>query len=252
MNNIINRRRIIKEVSNDAYAPGMVFQLDCYDGITYNNNIPTKWTDLIGDREFNLINVTQDPITKGLVFDGTAKGTVNNVTIPWQPGSGTIEAVFTIEGNSYNAPILSNSLSGYYIMHVAVGTSGTIQDRVYICPRLGASAAANRRYTALLPGKYTDENFPHFSTVYVSNTAYNVSDDDYEGITLFNGTYMSEYASNCVTRTNYSKVGIGYKATSKGEVYHVGKIYAIRIYNRRLSSKEQISNYQLDKKRFKI
>lgn len=231
----------------------MVFSLDCYTGITYDaNNIPIKWTDSIGGREFTLINVTQDPISNGLVFNGNAKGTVDNVTIPWQPGSGTIEAVFTIEGNSYNAPILSNNISGYYIMHVVVGTSGENLNRVFICPRIAMSAAYNRVYSAFFPGKYTDENFPHFSSVYVSNTAYNSDEDFYNGITLFNGEFMEEYKQTVVSRTNYSKVGIGYKSTSKGDVYHVGKIYAIRIYDRRLSSQEQINNYRLDKKRFKI
>ena len=249
---LIHRASLVSKKPSEAYAQGMVFQLDCFSGITYDsNNIPTKWTDLIGGREFDLVNVTQDATTKGLVFDGTAKGTTTN-DIPWQPGSGTIEAVFTLEGGTYNAPILSNNVSGYYILHMAVGTSGEILNRVYICPRIATNAAVDRKYSSLFPGKYTDSDFPHFTTAYVSCTAYNESETTYVGKTLFNGSYMSEYCSNVVSRTNYSRVGIGYKNTSKGESYHTGKIFAIRIYNRRLSEEEQLHNYQLDRERFNV
>ena len=47
-------------------------------------------------------------------------------------------------------------------------------------------------------------------------------------------------------------IGVNPKGSNPAQDYFVGKVYAVRIYNRALSEDEVLHNYQVDKRRYQM
>ena len=214
-------------VSVSRYVPsgyvtdGLVFFLDGKRGFSGNT-----WIDLIGDKVFTLTNC--DWHDNYVIFDGTAYGEYQGaVSSAWSQE--TIEIVF-----ENSATISAKTLFSQPYIGSSVGSS----------MRFGAISGGKGNVTQRLDGK--EAYHPQVSTL-STNTRHTVS--------LYNNTaIVDETTITGKAWTNYNKnqTGITYlganRFTSEDSVssLFIGKIYAVRIYNRLLTSEEILANQQND------
>lgn len=215
------------EVTVSQYMPdgyvtdGLIFFLDAKHGFSGD-----KWTDLIGKKTFDLTNC--DWRDNCVIFDGTSYGEYQGaVSTNWK--TETIEIVFENSATNSNKTLFSQ-------------------------PYIGSNVGSSMRFGEISGGKgnvtqsldAVSRNHPKLSTLTTGNKHY---------ITLYNNNAIVDGSKITETGwTSYSKnqTGITYlganRFTLEGTIsaYFIGKIFAVRIYNRLLTEAEILANQQND------
>lgn len=196
---------------------GLVFFLDGRLNIDVVNG---TWTDLIGGKMFALTDCTAS--NGGVVFNGTSSKGEYDGTLSSDWETETIEAAIDTT-MSASRDILNQPGSG---ISLRLGLSG---EKMRVVLNAGAFAAycnfpssENAKLISGIKGKAVINKSAHISSEPVSPTA-------------------------AVATT------IGVRKTSNGYgTYYPGTIYAIRIYNRKLTAAEMLQNQQADIDRYGI
>lgn len=182
------------------------------DGINKGDD-PTRWTDLIGGKYFTL----------------TAHSTANEDNV-WFDGAGYITGS-------------ANVAVSYDTGTIEVCSNGNTSGVIYI--------PAKNTYLSFLQGGagYTIRpNQPSncFSTTKVAKKSASFTWE----YGLVNGKKLTTKVSNN-WNPNTTKPSIGGRSNGTA-YYYTGKVYSIRIYNRKLTEKEMRHNQKVDNKRFKL
>ena len=212
----------------NPYSPGLVFWLD---GLFHDWELNGWESPLVNSSVFNVVDSTNNE--SGVFYDGKCwhinnastsdKNSLQNtvtLTFPWQ--SCTIECTYECTKTSAQNIFVPKG-SG----NICFGFSGNSQYRFIISNTSGQSqfdsqGASNRGL--------------HTASINVNG---GIMDAEY-AITNYAG---ANYLSNTGT---YNGIG----ATASTNYGFTGKIYAIRVYNRLLSTDEMIHNQETDIKRF--
>ena len=207
---------------------GLVFFLDGKQLVS-----ASAWTDIIGGKTFTLHNCSLG--TNGIVFDGsTSYGEYNGaVSSDW--ANETIEAVITYTGTSadfqkmslFNQAMINNTLGA----GMNFGNNGNNLIRVCM--------AADGTTRVLLQFTFDNTHKPK----YISRSSAKL---------VANGTESNASGGSTSYGANASgKTMLGARRTSGDPVNKFnGTIHAIRIYNKKLTVDEMISNQQTDAVRY--
>lgn len=197
---------------------GLVLWLDCADATT------SAWTDKIGNKTFNLYNVTKDNLG-GVVFNGSSSYGKHSNSIFYDKSSCTIEAVVRSTSNKEGGVFCNTQggLSFYYystnqVLNGASKSSGASKWQVDIAGLHVASLAGTTAYQ--------DGTGP-----LTRSTADGFGGND-------SGTYIGRRDIN--SNNNGIRGAFG------------GTIYQIRIYNRLLSPEEILYNQGIDIQKYGI
>lgn len=198
----------------DSYIQeGLIFQLD---GIEKGAD-DGSWVDLIGGKVFT---GSATNLSKGFAVD-TNKYLSNGTHLPANENY-TVEAIF-------------------------MQTSGYANGRVIFCSSVGSTA----NYICLVRnGK--NLLFLERKNTYTVTSANNVPIYISANLTraLYNGNVLSPNSSTDY-RSGNSTTCVG-RPQAAARYQFLGNIYAIRVYDRRLTEEEQRFNYNIDKKRYKL
>lgn len=213
---------------NDYIRDGLIFHLD---GIN-RGGTAGKWIDLIGGKEFTLTGVTEN--ANNVEFAGTSSS--------YGVYNGCVSGDFSAE-----------------TIEICVEKNGTLRAFVLSQPKnletnkygISAIYAHNDGY-----GMYYVANGTKYAAKRITGVAYN----DYKTVSL---TYGGASCINLQQASNGStgawgaltsgSTYIGIKNPAASSSYPLnGKIYSIRIYNRKLSLAEMQHNQLVDNNRFNI
>lgn len=217
---LLRRRQMMMQAPKEDYIKnGLIFQLDGYDAAN------SSWVDRIGSREFTLTDCTVDS-NHGVVFNGTSSQAVNYS----QPFAGaTIEAAIKLNSSPLNKwhPIfgqLSKRGEENIILYLT---------NDYRLATRATDSSATQRYYA-------------YQQI-MALSAYQDGSD-----ARVNGDATTASSSN-LAPYNYADglILIG-RRTLTGSTRLNGVIYAIRIYDRKLTVDEMLHNQRLDNKRFNL
>ena len=246
----VNGDILISAVGYTYLQQNLAFQLDCFHGVTLNGAIPTKWTDLVGNIEFDLTDVTQNS-DGSLVFNGSSsKGVASSGSLNVSYNSCTIEVIANMP--SYPAvgarsPILANKSNGSPCAFVRVtqGSSGATL-KMFICATNSTGLNPTGNYSFWFEG----------TNIAIASTQSDV---------LINGIEQQDPRHSVGTTHTYDVndyvtglsdvLAVGYaklSAQSPTDYYFNGAIKAIRVYSKKLSVSEMQANYAIDKKRFNL
>jgi hypothetical protein len=213
----VDRRRVL----NTPYVnDGLVFHLDGWnkggnDGI---------WTDLVGGRQFTNGGAAVFE-TNGVRFTGSATSYLDGATIPtsWSASTYTIEVCYTT--NMTEKYVLFKSRTGGVALVMTSRLTG----------RIGSSESDSvKGFTNRLLSSSTVS----YTTAYAMQGLVEMTSTTSGYLNLGNGTQIgARRKSATATNTDYRLTG---------------KIYSIRIYNRRLSLEEMKHNQRIDNKRFNL
>lgn len=197
----------------DQYVQdGLVLHLD---GIK-KGNVADAWVDLIGGKVFSKAG---NPVfaDNHVLFDGASRLGCNNFTAP-ATNSSTIEVVFDSQDTQ---GIIFVPTSGAKRIAAGFFSSGFIWT-IY---------SSSKRYPAISKG-----------SVSINNDR-----------CLYNGVVQTNNGTSYLgsTESSYNYIGCRYNS-SNYHTYFTGKIYSIRIYNRKLTEAEQLQNLNVDRGRFGI
>jgi len=198
---------------------GLVFQMDRAYGLS-----AAKWTDLIGDTEFVGTNV--QIIDDMPYFNGSAYYTGDESY--HDPANTTIEVVFYNEVSS-----------GWKALYFENSQSNAREKRA-----LGFSRD-NGEYIAFGCGTANFNN-PIFTIPL--NDLVRVSISGKNTVAVQNGVTATSSRPDYFGKNDLPNTFIGTR--DKSSHNFVGKIYAIRIYNRLLTEQEILANQDIDLKRF--
>ena len=212
---------------NPYITDGLVFWLD---GI-YKGDDNTVWTDLIGNRSFTLTDCTFT--TDGVDFNGSTSGGLWNGKIEVHYSAGTIEAVYDIDDPdtaNWGAILQPDSSRANIGMIIRKKKTSAIPAGTVVIDFHNGSGSNTRRKTAAYTG----------TTSVSSSRGYS------------NGVSMSTVALSALGCNSGEWVSIGYRANDSGGQRFDGRIKCIRIYNRKLTADEVLSNQQVDNTRFNL
>lgn len=155
---------------------------------------------------------------------------------------------------SFSSTYLSNSTylpanADYTVEVIYVQTSTNSQGSVIFC----SSDASNTNYICVVrkgsnmlflnkKNTYTLSNAANNTPIYISANMTRA---------LYNGNVLSPNSSTDYWSGNKT-TSIGRSLSSGVRYQFNGRVYSIRVYNRRLTEEEQRFNYAIDKKRFQI
>lgn len=213
MGRIIDRRRVCGSKKEDTYIQnGLVFWLDGID----KGDDPTAWTDLVGGAKF-AYNQHSTVNTDNVAMDG-AGAITSDFIIDYDCRTSTIEVVCNMP-NVYTGVIFFSGVpSGISFMYASQG----------FC----YASIENNQYNITKP---------------TGNVLVSMSDDD---IVLNGATPTFTKITNLWKTDNVTS--IGGRAIAKPLYFKACTIYAIRIYNRKLSTTEMIANQRIDNVRFNL
>jgi len=201
---------------------GLVFYLD---GINKGND-SSAWIDLINGRRFVSYNATRNNNSYGISDESPYKYLDYSGRLPYKGDDITVEICYKLNHNSQTAHLLfgggetNEKEPLYYVDNNNVICWGQSQYQYQYNGTLDPSGY----YTASI-------NLDHG---YLNG----------ESLTLLNTTDYWSCSS--------SLVRIGWKIAGTGALTAIADIYSIRIYNRKLTSSEQLSNMQTDNERFNL
>lgn len=200
---------------NSYIQDGLIFQLD---GIAKGNSADTStWVDLKGGLVFTQNGVVES-LANGWKFDGTC--IFYNSTILSYSTDNTIEACVKLDSGSGNGIFHSSGNStGKPVLYVWGSNLVFMQRQKYATGNLGTRVKNGNPISLSL----------NQDRCYGNKTSYALS----------SGT-------NYYTDAGETEVG-RYKNS-----YMKGTVYAIRLYNRRLTAEEQLHNIKVDIARFNI
>ena len=222
---------VINVPSMTYVQSGLAFHLDCRN----RGGQSGHWIDRIGNVDFTLgSGVTE--ADAGVEFDGTANakgvGNTSGLNITSLNDGGTIEAAFIAE--ALQAPILSNTVEGGIGLELAYASNAQ------------GNVARNRFASA----SATDWS-KVFAAIVDIDDAYQCISMNYDRA-IVNGVKATARYNSWSAIDNTAVFAIGYRAYKENAYYLNGKIFGIRVYNRKLSESEQMQNYMIDQKRYNI
>lgn len=207
----------------DGYVTnGLVFFLDGLQNLSAN-----EWTDIVGGKKFVLYSCTLNNTQSGVVFDGTnsygeCSGTI---TDDWE--NETIEAVIDRAAGStpfvFNQPKIDDKVG----ISLVFGSLAYSKNPVGI----GVDGASHQQRWSLYNNKLLGVNNDRCIS---DKTAMDVSNTD-------------SWSANNVGVTT-----VGARCNANKTKKLTGTIYAIRIYNRKLSEAEILQNQTADMSRYGI
>lgn len=219
MNPLLIRRRGMMQAQgggelSDYVQSGLVHHLDGIEkGSTAN-----KWTDLVGNIVYETYQGSPIFNSDNVEFNGNSRMAAV-YTAPMY-NAGTIEAVFDKTVPDIFGVIFASATTAQRL-GMAIGSAGNL---IWVSNGNHPSYAANLR----------------------SSTS--VSAD---GCWVNGAQQMSDGTASFSHNANaYSSIGGRYYNSASG--FFTGRIYSIRIYNRRLSVAEILQNLSVDRKRFGI
>ena len=193
---------------------GLVFMLDGID----KGNDNSAWTDLINGVKFQY-NEHSTVNTNNIETDGVGY-IYTNSTIPYLYNISTIEVCF-YSSNSNGIVFFQSSASGIGYIHGGAGIS------------FAMGSAQNNQFNLTKPS---------------GNSIVSIT---YDNIVINGQAISANKATN--TWDAGSSTSIGAKDNSGTPQYaRAGKIFSIRIYNRKLTTDEMIHNQQIDNQRFNL
>lgn len=204
-------------VSHFGYAKdGLVFMLDGIDKGDDN----TAWTDLIGNIKFPY-NAHSTINTDSVETDGVGCLFTNSI-IPYLYNISTIEICF-----------YSSNQNGVVFYTNGDGAIGYIHGGAGISFAMG-TGASNNQYNLTKPS---------------GNSIVSITNDNI----VINGQIVSaSKVSNSWGITSYVGIGAKYISDTNMPYARAGKVFSIRIYNRKLTSEEMQHNQQIDNQRFNL
>lgn len=222
MNELLLRRRIMQMMSEESLASvpegyvtdGLIFFLDGAQKGVDN----TKWSDIVGGKTFKLTDCTF--VAKGVEFNGSTSEGEFDGAISHNYLNETIEFVGYSNDWKSKAVLWQTKGDGDIGIGAAVGSS------LAVTMRLDGVAGAMWRVSATNAVRYS-------------------GNEDY---CVRNGTQITSTAPNYFNYTETGKTWLGRRPT--GALRMDGTIYAIRIYNRKLSVAEMQQNQAVDLQRY--
>lgn len=229
INNVVGNVVIVAEAMTYV-QDGLAFHLDCKN----RGGQSGHWIDRIGNVDFTLgSGVTE--ADAGVEFDGTANakgvGNTSGLNITSLNDGGTIEAAFIAD--ALTAPILSNTVEGGIGLELAY-----------------ASHAGNIARDRFASASATDWS-KVFAAIIDIDAAYQCISMNYDRA-IVNGVKANTRYNSWTAIDNTTTFAIGYCTYNGNARYLNGKIFGIRVYNRKLSESEQMQNYMIDQKRYNI
>lgn len=210
----INRRRVMGNESGGSPT----WQSYVQDGLVFQLDgvekgaIDGTWVDLIGGMVFTQADGTVTPVSNGWYFDGTCRMT--NASIINYGENTTLEVC----------------MSNFMLFH----SGSWAKDNVYLYPLGKSIFFLQRESPVIVDNNSTLLNSPftasfNLDQCHINKVLYN----QYGSVNFFSDSNNTD---------------IGYYRNQ----YTTGTVYAIRIYNRRLTAQEQLANQDVDIKRFGI
>ena len=218
------RKRIYSYNIGDYIKDGLVLWMDGID----KGNVQGAWVDKINGHIFNPEN---SPIMSNnyVLFNGNDQGFKCNTFDGFGCDNGTIEICMEID-NSKGSGIAFMSKEGGLSFGIVnsysiIWSSGVSGHNEYYKPmiNLPTPASSNKIYSICYDRSVVDGALKPFSS----------GEDYWSGI---DNTYSY----------------IGHRNRQDSMQYFKGKIYSIRIYNRKLSEAEMLHNQRIDNRRFKL
>ena len=201
-----------------------------------------EWADVKDNtRKLTLTNCTE--ASDHVEFNGTTSKAeaASGVGVNVEDTIGTIECVSeqpTQATDNATYPFCNMYVSGKRLIAVSIRNSATFGKNLGITQWLGSSDPAPTLGWALGDIDYTK--------AYISMSV----DRAYiNGVSL----QRSTSSPGIVVHSNTTMQMFGYIAANTGnQSYRAGKMYCLRIYNRKLTSEEVAQNYKIDQKRFNL
>lgn len=217
--NLMQRRRELLMMGGGGYTKnGLVLQLD---GIDKGTSDTTKWVDLIGGIEFTEVNGVSMHNGNHLTFFGTTYGQqmlVGDKVVDFPASTHTVEAVMICRTAGWQG-IFGSGSNGKVMLYQRTG--------------IGLAMAGTKiGVTERLP-----LNIPNI--VSLTSERY-----------MYNGEVFEYPSSGALTR-NYVYPTIGSLETFQDYGF-LGDLFAIRIYNRHLTTEEMLHNQKVDNERFNL
>ena len=216
--NLLQRRRDMMKKSMGYITNGLVLQLD---GIDKGTSDTTKWVDLIGGIEFTEVNGVSMHNGNHLTFFGATYGEqrlVGDKVVDFPASTHTVEAV------------MIRRISGWQGIFGS-GSNG----KVMLYQRTGSNLAMAG--TQIGATKSLPLNIPNI--VSLTPARY-----------MYNGEVFEYPSSGSLTR-DYTYPTIGSLNTFQSYGFF-GDLFAIRIYNRHLTTEEMLHNQKVDNERFNL
>lgn len=217
MSGLLLRRRemMFKAERQDYITDGLIFWLDGYDATN------DSWTDKIGSRTFALHNCSVS--NHGVVFNGSSSYgdcSTNNFA------GATIEACIKRSNTSAWAVVFDQkSTTSEQNIVLSRSSGGTIYTRA------------------------TDANVSQCVYAGQSNEIISAWQDGTKA--LVNGAQATIGTGNLRKTTTSNRLMIGLRVGSS-TAYFNGTIYAIRVYNRKLTEAEMLHNQHIENSRFNL
>lgn len=220
MDNIVRRRMVNKAEAAGYVTDGLIFFLDGLD----RGGQTGYWTDIIGDVQFKLYNYTE--YDNGVKFDSGntngGYGKAGNTVLPTGWSSQTIECA------------CSGAIAGRWLF------SGYSTNRISLA--CGAESSGKINAAIIADGQQRARWLLPTGTKLISiNNDVGVCDLQ----SISKGTNDSWSANNSGTI-------LGRRSTSSSYYSYYGIIYAVRIYNRKLTADEMKQNQMADMARYGI
>ncbi len=241
---------ILITASGTSYIQSnLAFQLDCIAGVTMNGDSPAKWKDLIGDIEFDLTDVTlgQDG---SLVFNGSTSKGVSSGSLNVSFNNATVEVVAKVttdvSANKVANPILANNIAGgsCAVLRFVQGSYRAFK----VCSNASSGAGISTPYNMSF-------SFYNLNIAFSASKENVIVDGVIESDPRHDNTGTPQLVVGDYGGRISSVLAIGYIDSSDyspNEQFFAGKIMAIRVYSRKLTTAEMQQNYAIDKQRFNL
>lgn len=201
---------------------GLIFFLDGKQLVDIPNG---TWTDVVGGKEFTLTDCTAS--NGGVVFNGESSHGDYSGVISDDWHSETVEAA--LGGFAHNKAILCQA-------------NGTSNPGICLAISLQAQTGA--------PIAFTGTAETARAVVTTATTPGSVSANN-DRMVLRKTKATATYSSNwSINYPNYTTIGAKLNPDSTYHGYFNNTIYAIRVYNRKLTEAEMMQNQQADKDRY--
>lgn len=216
---LMQRRRQLLMMGGGGYIKnGLVLQLD---GIDKGTSDTTKWVDLVGGIEFTEVNGVSMHNGNHLTFFGSGYGEqmlVGDKVVDFPASTHTVEAVMICRNSGWQG-IFGSGKNGNVMLYQQTG------------------------YKLAMAGTQTGltKELPINSPRIVSLTS-----ERY----MYNGEVF-EYPSSLILTRNFVYPTIGSLNTTQSYGFK-GDLFAIRIYNRHLTTEEMLHNHKVDNERFNL
>lgn len=226
---MMNRRRALMGQAAGSVIPsgyvtnGLVFFLDALRG--FNGN---TWTDIVGGKAFSMTDCAASG--NGVVFNGTSSKGVYDGTITTDCANETIETAvqcdFTKTQDILCQPLTGNSL-GISLRAVKINPN-----EIAMATQLNATQKSYYRY---------EQSASKERTIGAR-----------DGLCVVDKTKLISMSSSTPSTVVTTTIGARSRTAGGFSSYFVGTIYAIRIYNRKLTEAEMKQNQQADIDRYGI